>query len=252
MINYLIDWLRARVTGFVPQEPDHRDFNYLISGGVLPEVVDLRENFHVSRDQKWLQACTGFATAGLIEYLLQQHYGKSYRDVSPLYLWFYGKKLHGWEGKNLGVNLRNSLKALYNHGFEFERNMPFKSNYLRSPLISNDITGYTTLKYLERTNYYTLTPGLAKDALSKGRPIVFGLKLNKSFYGNKSGIISNEKNDGSSHAMLLLGYDNINEFFIARNSWGSRWGDNGYCYIPFDYFFENAHNLWTIDEVDEK
>ena len=32
------------------------------------------------------------------------------------------------------------------------------------------------------------------------------------------------------HAMLMVGY--TGNFFILKNSWGSDWGDQGYCYVP--------------------
>lgn len=32
------------------------------------------------------------------------------------------------------------------------------------------------------------------------------------------------------HAMLLVGY--TGNFFILKNSWGTGWGDQGYCYVP--------------------
>ena len=32
------------------------------------------------------------------------------------------------------------------------------------------------------------------------------------------------------HAMLMVGY--TGNFFILKNSWGTDWGDQGYCYIP--------------------
>jgi C1A family cysteine protease len=30
--------------------------------------------------------------------------------------------------------------------------------------------------------------------------------------------------------MLLVGY--VGNFFTIKNSWGTDWGDKGYCYIP--------------------
>lgn len=32
------------------------------------------------------------------------------------------------------------------------------------------------------------------------------------------------------HAMLIIGY--TGNFFIVKNSWGTDWGDQGYCYVP--------------------
>ena len=32
------------------------------------------------------------------------------------------------------------------------------------------------------------------------------------------------------HAMLVVGY--TGNFFILKNSWGTDWGDKGYCYVP--------------------
>ena len=32
------------------------------------------------------------------------------------------------------------------------------------------------------------------------------------------------------HSMLMLGY--TGNFFVLKNSWGTGWGDQGYCYVP--------------------
>jgi len=32
------------------------------------------------------------------------------------------------------------------------------------------------------------------------------------------------------HAMLCVGF--TGNFYIIKNSWGTDWGDSGFCYIP--------------------
>jgi C1A family cysteine protease len=42
--------------------------------------------------------------------------------------------------------------------------------------------------------------------------------------------------------MLCVGYSDPDRVFIVRNSWGSDWGDKGYCYIPYDYLMSEKYN----------
>jgi len=37
--------------------------------------------------------------------------------------------------------------------------------------------------------------------------------------------------------MLIVGY--TGNFFILKNSWGTEWGDQGYCYVPKNVLAES-------------
>ena len=37
------------------------------------------------------------------------------------------------------------------------------------------------------------------------------------------------------HALVLVGFNDETNVFIVRNSQGTKWGDNGYAYIPYEY-----------------
>jgi C1A family cysteine protease len=34
--------------------------------------------------------------------------------------------------------------------------------------------------------------------------------------------------------------------FLAKNSFGTEWGDNGYCWIPFDYAENYIFDRWVL------
>lgn len=39
-----------------------------------------------------------------------------------------------------------------------------------------------------------------------------------------------------SHAMLVVGYDDADSTFLVMNSWGTIWGEGGFCRIRYDVF----------------
>lgn len=51
------------------------------------------------------------------------------------------------------------------------------------------------------------------------------------------------------HAVLLVGYTSDGRF-IVRNSWGVKWGDQGYGYMSEDYLKRHIQAALTIDYVE--
>ena len=53
----------------------------------------------------------------------------------------------------------------------------------------------------------------------------------------------------AAHAMAIVGYNDDQKHFIVRNSWGSKWGDNGHCYYRYSDWGRHV-SVWTcIDSV---
>jgi hypothetical protein len=73
-----------------------------------------------------------------------------------------------------------------------------------------------------------------KKVLSGGCPVHVAMNTGESFanVGRDGQFNTAEAPSGrhGRHAMLITGY--IGNFFIVKNSWGTDWGDKGYCYIP--------------------
>src|SRR6202035_1884067 len=77
--------------------------------------------------------------------------------------------------------------------------------------------------------------------LASGYPFVFGFSVYESFEGPRvaqTGVVPmprlGERVLGG-HAVVACGYDLKASRFIVRNSWGGRWGMDGYFTMPFAY-----------------
>jgi len=73
-----------------------------------------------------------------------------------------------------------------------------------------------------------------KKVLSAGCPVHVSMNTGRAFSGvGRDGVF--KAAEGASgrhgrHAMLIVGY--VGNFFTLKNSWGTGWGDQGYCYVP--------------------
>ena len=97
-----------------------------------------------------------------------------------------------------------------------------------------------------------------KTSLINGHPFVFGVAVYNSFISQQvenTGIVPMPTMGESmlgGHAMLAVGYNDITQRFLVRNSWGKSWGLKegnlqGYCTIPYAYL-ENRNlsdDFWT-------
>lgn len=90
-----------------------------------------------------------------------------------------------------------------------------------------------------------------QHSLAEGYPVVFGFTVPQSMMSEataKTGKIAmpgeNESVIGG-HCMLGVGY--TPDYLICENSWGTDWGDHGYCYLPVGYFLQGyADDAHTI------
>ena len=50
------------------------------------------------------------------------------------------------------------------------------------------------------------------------------------------------------HAVMAVGYDESAARFLIRNSWSTRWGQAGYCTMPYAYLDNRnlSDDFWTI------
>ena len=80
-----------------------------------------------------------------------------------------------------------------------------------------------------------------RKVLSAGMPVHVSMNTGPAFADiGRDGIVNSAEPPSGQHgrhAMLCVGY--TGNFFIIKNSWGSDWGENGYCYVPRKVLMES-------------
>ena len=73
----------------------------------------------------------------------------------------------------------------------------------------------------------------------------FGQILSRWPLGDATGASDQEV---GGHAVMAVGYSDASQRFLIRNSWGPKWGINGYFTLPYEYVTnsEMTSDLWTI------
>lgn len=104
---------------------------------------------------------------------------------------------------------------------------------------ATDAARYKIKSYREITNRSVES---FKRYLYEGNPIVFGAKLGDNFMSHSGSSVLRSNgtfnNTGihAYHAMVCVGYDDRRGAFRVVNSWGTKWGDNGFIWIAYDFF----------------
>ena len=105
-----------------------------------------------------------------------------------------------------------------------------------------------TLRKLGFDFYTTNSNSFIKEAIVK-KYVIIDIKTDKIFKRNKTGIIKqHSKKTTGNHAMLITGYAYIKGklHWKVQNSWGKKWGNNGYCYLPCNY--PNINNIYIVED----
>ncbi len=262
------DGSSRKVHGYKAAKPKAGSKQYAASSSApskLPPKVDLRKYMTKVEDQSEIGSCVANAVAGAYEYLVKKHKGTDNYDVSRLFIYYNARELDGTADEDAGCVITSAIESLKEKGACSENTWPYEiDKYSEQP---------PEEAYEEAANFVVEDMQLVpvsldawKQALAEGHPIIFGLSLFNSFDSQrKPGLVpaptpsevSRESHSG--HAMLCVGYSDPDKVFIVRNSWGEDWGDNGYCYIPYDYLVNPKYNdgdSWIIKqltnfEVDE-
>jgi len=239
---------------WVPDKLDSRDYKYTLTGFNQATKVDLRPYCSAIENQGNLGSCTGNAIAGAIELLNKRNNKPS--DISRLFIYYYERLMINTVNYDSGAYIRDGIKVCYRNGAPLEILWPYVIKKFKSRPVKEAIDD--ALKRKVTLYERVIDHNGCLDALNNGYPVVVGFNVYSSFESrqvSRTGImpypnILRERLLGG-HAVLLVGYDKTREVYIARNSWGSSWGDRGYFYMPFQVIQNTSMSgdFWIVKLV---
>jgi C1A family cysteine protease len=242
--------------GWIPDLPDQRDYQYaapIAAIGPLPSNIDLTSECPAIYDQGQLGSCTANAIAGAIQFeQIKQQLAQIFTP-SRLFIYYNERVMEGTVNSDSGAQIRDGIKSIGSLGDCPEDMWPYNiANFAEKP---SDGCYQTALQH-KAILYQRVVRDLIqmKGCLASGYPFVFGFTVYESFESQQvaqSGHASmpqhGEKVIGG-HAVMAVGYDDTNQWFIVRNSWGANWGMQGYFTLPYAYFTSRnlSSDFWTI------
>ena len=73
-----------------------------------------------------------------------------------------------------------------------------------------------------------------KNALNTYGPVNTTMEVYSDFFYYSTGVYHYTTGTyEGGHAILIVGYDDANQYFICKNSWGTGWGEQGFFRIAY-------------------
>ena len=180
-------------------------------------------------------SCWAFGTVGPMEAQLLIR-GEGLADLSEQYLvscnnsgWSCGG---GWWAHDYHINRK--IPAEIGPGSVLESVFPYTG--------SNSLCNAPHSHYqkLVRWNYVGSSGSVPsveaiKNAIATNGPVAAAVCVGSAFQGYRTGVFETDEksacNGGVNHAVVLVGWDDTNDTWILKNSWGTGWGESGYMRI---------------------
>ncbi|MEP3050454.1 MAG: C1 family peptidase [Erythrobacter sp.] len=227
------------------------------SASPLPPRVDLTKYCSPIEDQQRTNSCVANAVVGALE-LLQRKEDHSSQDLSRSFIYFNSRLFHSEQPEDRGTFVHFAMAALMAKGICEERMWPFSKTTINDPPTQacyENAQLYRGIEFAELQKSTPLTHILAQEI-----PVIIALELPRECYlaAHLTGVMSEpDGNIGTSHqhgrhAMTVVGYDLESETYLVRNSWGTRFANDGYFAMPMAIYEQASMSgqQWAIGALN--
>ena len=243
------------------ERDDSRDFKLTFEAKFdLPAEFDLNhlDKWGTIYDQGTLGSCVSNSVSASLRWILERE-GKGSFNPSRLFIYYNGRQIEGYlPVEDSGISIRGGFQSVNLNSVCGEDNWQYiPDNFsIKPPQGCYDAAKtHNQFKYLSvNQNENDL-----KKCLTDGYPISFGLVLYESFMsttvattGKVTAPDTNKEQRCGGHCLTIIGYSDVSRMFTIVNSWSDKWGDKGYCYIPYDYITNSqlASDFWSPRSIN--
>lgn len=224
----------------------------------LPSSYSLRQYCPTPQSQGQYGTCTSWATTYAFRTILdavrnnwnheEMITGNAY---APLFIYSQIKDKDDMQCRK-GSQISEALLRLQNVGaVKKEQFDVMCADYIPDNIMSlasaNKIGGFTTLVVYGQTLMDPVKVSVIKKAISQKQPVVIAMHISPSFNTAKDVWDGNTWGRDGYHAMCVVGFDD-NKYggaFLIMNSWGSKWGNNGFIWVRYADFCRTVDQAYT-------
>jgi Papain family cysteine protease len=208
------------------------------------------------RDQGDRGTCTAFASVAGIEAWEKCHKNATL-DLSEQHAYEITlKEVGGTCSSDPGTVTYYTAKYLTDHHICTEVEWPYQSSIagcsdtIPAQCSNNSPYGFTNTEVILGTGFGGTAgqsandPAFLQNILYGGYDIVFGIYVAGTDWNDgtaETGVVDVQQQNGApapaygGHAMLMVGYNSVDGYFIFKNSWNTTHGHAGYFYLSNDY-----------------
>jgi C1A family cysteine protease len=218
-----------------------------------PAAVDWRNNggnfVSPVKNQGQCGACVSFCSCATIESAVKiKLHNPGYAiDLSEGFLQFCGGGSCGGWGLTSGLDYAKST------GVTDEACMPYNAPPDMNCAASRCADWQNRLTKISSYTGYATAPA-RKDAIANIGPVLAGMAVYSDFFAYSTGVYvkTGSATLAGYHCICVIGYDDAEQCWILKNSWGPGWGDNGFVKIRYgqpDLLIDTSWMFYSVEPV---
>lgn len=209
-----------------------------VGAGDMPSSVDLSADLPPVGHQRQQKSCVGWASAYALKSFQEKIESKNSMLFSPAFI--YNQRRD--KTRDVGMSIIEALNIISDQGAARMEDMPYNEadNLSQPSQTAKQNARPFRIEGWRKVNILDINE--VKAQINAYYPVIIAASLDGGFTaakpnnGNEFIWRSSNGDYAGDHAMLVVGFDNSRSAFKVINSWGNEWGNNGYCWIDYNFF----------------